>query len=412
MNVISEERPELLKPDLWSFRGEGNVNLVLSYIGGDHWASGMVLRLEKERKSDAEYIPSSFELITYARQTTQRLLGSKYVDSLALLQVKKDFLQDLAEMIQPLRTDHRKQQSLDTTKDVGILMRDHTQFKWPPALDMKFPSELCLELKLKWGFLPKGEVSPVKKQACRFCRMQAFRVARNKDYIPCSFCPLDVFSGDETRMVEAFQDLYRVPHTYMRAFVDGTAVDSCSDAFVTFISKFMRDDNKDSALDRLWTLAAKALKKDGILNLVKLHQSELDSLDIEVLYPLLLRHNVPLVNPNVENWKRIVETYLEKRVPSSSASAEALRQRLYEFCISTTLKDISIFVTMTEKLSDSVQPTDGDGAVGIGDQEYAFKVRVADLDLKSATKVKKYFEQDRDIVNDFVKSKSTRVCIS
>ncbi|TPX49629.1 inositol-pentakisphosphate 2-kinase [Synchytrium endobioticum] len=421
-------RPGLLCPDLWTYRGEGNANIVLSYIGSDHWATGMVLRLEKLRPSHSA--PTSAHIVAYARQTSTALLGDRYVDTIALLHVTQHFLTAISTQIQPLRPSKRNSVMLDTTKSVAILMRDHSLFQLPerviPVLATTCPMELCLELKLKWAFMPtQPAVSAAKKQACRFCRMQYLKRCHTPTYNPCLFCPLDVFSDNEERMVKGFSDLYLERHTYMKAFVNGKLLeDLTSDAFTGHICRFMGIQDSNHAFQQLWTLLSRILKHNGILRSLKYHQKNLDSLDIQVLYPLLIKHNMSeLLGPEESvSWDTVVTRYLDSLKSSNDTAPDSeltsildiheLRQKAYEFCISTTLKDISIFITMAPK-SSFYPPSDADALFPFPTHlgEYYYKIRVADLDIKPFSKFHKYYTQDKEIMDAFIHSGALKTCI-
>ncbi|CAG8643220.1 152_t:CDS:2, partial [Racocetra persica] len=78
-------------------------------------------------------------------------------------------------------------------------------------------------------------------------------------------------------------------------------------------------------------------------------QKTLDELDIEGIYELFLKQQSTLYEPTIEEWQLIMKEH-EQRIKSPGAlnlnmDDAQMRQRIYEFLMSTTLKDCSIIFT-------------------------------------------------------------------
>lgn len=63
-------------------------------------------------------------------------------------------------------------------------------------------------MKPKWGFLPSPasiskESATIKTKHCRFCMQRHLRQSAHLE----SYCPLDLYSGDEVRMKQALEGL-------------------------------------------------------------------------------------------------------------------------------------------------------------------------------------------------------------
>ena len=56
---------------------------------------------------------------------------------------------------------------------------------------------------------------------CNFCLKQFYKVEQGITRTLSGYCPLDLFSGDRTRMVSAIKALMRNPQNNMRVFGDG-----------------------------------------------------------------------------------------------------------------------------------------------------------------------------------------------
>ncbi|KAF2369181.1 Inositol-pentakisphosphate 2-kinase [Trinorchestia longiramus] len=86
------------------------------------------------------------------------------------------------------------------------------------------PITLCVELKPKQGFL-----EPVKDQSmqlCRFCLKQFIKCSKGEGQVHSNYCPLDLFSGNISRMSAAVGQLFAAPQNNLKIFKDGAIVDT------------------------------------------------------------------------------------------------------------------------------------------------------------------------------------------
>ncbi|KAJ2811141.1 hypothetical protein H4S07_002247 [Coemansia furcata] len=396
----SVDLPESIpfEPDEWNYKGEGNENIVFSYRGSNADICGWLLRLSKCDTAASANASAAHRLNdtvrkrsngTYATSVIGPLLGLEYILPQRLVSLKPDFLRRLKEKCEPLRPAHRLDRQIDLQQDVGVLMPN--AFRGKPSGRTR--QSVTVELKPKWGFMPRPEsVSPhnaVKSRVCRYCMHQ---LTKHGSQGVSSFCPLDLYSGDRHRIVRALDSLADSPQNNLRVFVDDhIAIDRHGKISEECVSQW----------EALRDCIADIVVKEPLFARLKQCQRTLDSLDIEGILPLYRRAvesgSLANVQPSISDWLAAVAGFIQRTEQADLTVAEVTdKQAILEFLISTTLKDVSVLITLPE------WPTQGTSLDGISKApDYA--IAVIDSDPKKLTKIPDYFSKDEKIVKNYLK---------
>ncbi|KAJ3287684.1 hypothetical protein HK104_008489 [Borealophlyctis nickersoniae] len=475
-NVVSESHgpaagrsiPELLDPSVWTYKAEGNANLVLSYTGSNPLFHGHVLRLrkedvkasalrEKQRPFTVEYDEA------YHQNVIAPLLGKQYVGDANLLAVTQDFLRSISHAVNPSRPEGRRGKNVDLTEKFAALMTDHTVMHKSAVINssadtcIELPSTLSVELKPKWGFLPAASGDALKLRTCRYCMHQYYKIQHDAAHSVNNFCPLDLYSGDANRMREGFNVLGKNPQNNLKVFLDGVLRDLTEDSTEKLLDAFFSGHGYNGLVALLTTILA----KDPLLATLKMRQQTLDPHDIEKVhrwYQSVIDEGGSIMDPTEEEWVKIVEMYLErmtgtgiqsekldspdppnapsqdvalsprakrKRSPPVVDSTDNIErkskkpkisesddhdlshsmklQRIFEFMISVTLKDLSIMITFSRDANPPTETTintvSASGRVKLDNAGFEYKMRVVDIDPKRVSKIPHYLQQDKDIVS-------------
>ncbi|CAG8768639.1 22270_t:CDS:2, partial [Cetraspora pellucida] len=431
---LTEVIPELYHAILWKYKTEGNANIVLIFVGKNERFFGTVLRLRKTTISNqdanidnADSFESHDFTNLYASSVIGHLLGDEYISKSILLKVPQTFLKALSKAIYPMRPTDRTHKDIDFNQHYGILTLDHTRFISDANLT------LSIELKPKWAFLPSSPFinpeNPEKFQSCRFCMHKYVKKISSK------YCPLDLFSLDEVRLKHAIEGLLFSPNNNLKLFVQGVQIHIEQEDWPTQLYEFFNINKSSTGPPKkyrnvdiktlLIVLLSRIILEEQILfKRLKKLQKTLDELDIEGIYKLFLKLQSNLHEPTIEEWQLIMKEY-ERRIKSPdspdalnlSMDDAQMRQRIYEFLMSTTLKDCSIIFTFQRsffnyetKVPHDISQIFEEQVKFIpfpNDKDFLkYKVNVIDLDPKSVTKIPYYYELDAMIVNNYMKNEN------
>ena len=298
--------------------------------------------------------------------------------------------------------------------------------------------EICIELKPKSSLGPRNTNHPdrydgmaMKQRTCRYCMHQEWKVhTKNipkRRHIDKAYCPMDLFSKDRGRMKKAILALMDDPQNNCKVFLpDGkditpevvastkVSTEATAPSFKS-LTRMERDELVDVIVEGLWESCV----------LDDLHRAhELDKLDIKRIWAL---HELINSNSNWDGSMTAEETFsssinsqidpnicrlLSKIGCTDENNWHDIRKRyrraLEKFLLATTMKDCSILLSIRreQSLPEENKQTDDKWSgmeYQIEDKGRIYRVLISiiDLDIKSESKLSKYYKLDQDIVHHY-----------
>lgn len=411
----------------WCYRGEGNQNLVISYLDDRR-----VLRLTK-LKSDSSGDDGRVRneiLKNFSQNVMKPLLGS-FVPSVDLIFISREVLDELSHRIQRFRPGARKDEFC-TFGRCGLLLPDcafiHNSDE---KLSKTIGPTIAVEIKPKMGFLLPNCVT------CRYSLMQRKKLKDGKIDTRSTYCPIDLFSGCPSRMKRAIKALMENPQNNFRIFKDGnliygeetspaigstmvklfnemqegcwTALDACDTLCELITTALLHEPSADHA-DRSYHAlefcgcngkgnlesSGNGLPTGCVLGRV-LNVQKLDLNGVEKLYPSYEKFR--------EEFKHVLDDkmndclYNNYEVNSTWKQLNCKQQDLLitvrNFLLSATCKDCSIMIAFqrcSERINDVKE-----GSSLIRDQNgtsYEISINILDLDIKPHARIAKYHEDE------------------
>ncbi|KAF5330845.1 hypothetical protein D9619_005472 [Psilocybe cf. subviscida] len=440
------------QPKDWKYVSEGGATIVFSYVGPPNPAfNGTVLRLRKRKVSLGD---QSLEIdlgdepddpsIVYQTKVMSRLIPPEHLPVLQTVHLERGWLQDIAQFHAASRPEDRiRVDTIDLSRKKGVLATDLVGGDW-----------LAVEIKPKWGFLPvphhlSAATKSIKTRTCRFCMHTHLRVQQGHEDVT-TYCPLDLFSGDEQRVVKAIDSLWdawiasKATVNNLKIFARGKFVKPSEASIMLADSETHTAGIDLEALhDAFVTSLKQPLVKTPVLRILSELQRNLDVLDIEGLSELwrLTQTSKPLYHqsfasymgeaseghistpptspigvssqfvefpePNIGDWGEFVDIYttLDKPVlDHANPSPENLRYYVLAYLLSATFKDCSVIVKMD--LLDPTRPQSIDST-----PTPKFNVTIIDLDPKSIEKLRGWEKLDREIAHMYQEASDKKMCV-
>ncbi|GJE89480.1 inositol-pentakisphosphate 2-kinase [Phanerochaete sordida] len=421
-------------PRDWKYISEGGSSIVFSYVGPAHDSfGGTALRLRKALLSSPLDSPSLVippvddpddPAIAFQHGVVARVLPEEYLPRLEAVQVSRAWLEELAVLAETQRpTERRAKDTIDLQRTRAVL-----------ATDLVGGRVVAVEIKPKWGFLPSPThlapgTAPVKTTTCRFCMHAQVRGARDADADPAhAYCPLDLFSGEPDRVRTALCALWDTwvsssgTTNNLRVFVHGhmvrpdatpTSIEALA-AQLGLAGEFTLYTVRDAFVARVLPL----LRETSVLRLLANLQRTLDPLDIEGLALLWSRAyasqepgialqtqspddgapdasplGAGLSDPTIDDWKEFLDVYFAKNAQMDHDHPDAADLKYYcvAYLLSATFKDCSLILRI---------PEDGAGSITL-----------IDLDVKPISRLAKWQQLDKEIVEGYKNAWKPRQCI-
>ncbi|XP_060528227.1 inositol-pentakisphosphate 2-kinase [Cylas formicarius] len=222
-------------PDEWRYRGEGNCNVVLCLP-----KTRKILRIRKSDKPKS-IIGWIFVLISdflfwycgigfkdelrdvnFYSNIMRPLFGQFYTSPANQVVLTPKQIKILNYELRKVRPEYRHHKTLQYGRaaifdDFAVLPMEKFH-----NLHAEFESEtFSVEIKPKQGWRPREEREHPK---CLFCMQQYLKLEKRQIQQVTGYCPEDLFSGDQSRMVKALKHLFEAPQNNFRIFKNGFLV--------------------------------------------------------------------------------------------------------------------------------------------------------------------------------------------
>ena len=134
-----------------------------------------------------------------------------FVDPVTIFKLDWNQLEAIRNLVNPCRPPKRMVK--DIFYPAALVMPDYAFMSEPG----KGPV-LSVEIKPKRGFLHHENL--VHPTLCNFCLKQFFKLNVGNSQSVSQYCPLDLYSGEENRMIRAIHALMASPQNNLRIFKD------------------------------------------------------------------------------------------------------------------------------------------------------------------------------------------------
>ncbi|XP_065845213.1 inositol-pentakisphosphate 2-kinase-like [Oscarella lobularis] len=455
------ERGDLFRSSHWKYRGEGHSSLVLFHVDKPR----VVLRLKK-----IDVVPGTVtsgktreESMEYQRDFMQKvmrpLVGEPYVPVQQTVALPRGFIEKMSVDTEKERPRNRLVKGVKSGTDVALLMPD-VCFLPESSLSSSFIKDervvcqtqleiektdlnrdgdveetpiptFCIEIKPKCGFLP-----PPYNSICKFCLFQRLKVKKGKWPYRSKYCPLDLFSGDVSRIKTALRCLLETPQNNLRIFHNGQCI-FAEDKESSTPSQQLDDLKRvlrpyfpgENPIEGLITVLSQILTEPGSMDSStssppvceqSSHQFSVETPNQTIPCKLLAKllgiqkyddsgspGTFPLYRKLRKECDAPPDDYifwdLNDSPPRLRSSREDMEEtavsvlsQIERYLLAATAKDCSIMIAMRPQTNlRSLQKTV---------IFYDYSLAVVDLDLKGIWRVRKYFEEDQEILESFSNS--------
>ncbi|XP_050440353.1 inositol-pentakisphosphate 2-kinase-like isoform X1 [Adelges cooleyi] len=415
-----------LKEKKWYYKGEGNVNLVLS-IPDDC----VVLRIIKIQHDEINIpiIEAERELLlqtNFYQVVSSVFFHNQYVNVPELMLIENISIREINESVKHFRPKNRLHK-IAGSKLVTVYPDYTLLLPKNAAVDKNYivGSIYCAEIKPKQGWINEFERIGSK---CVYCMNQYLKISQGSIDAISSYCPMDLFSGELMRMEKAVQSLLQTPQNNLKLFKDGEPI--AVNKFGSIINIAFKNNND------FCTLIVLALVKE-LKNNVKhrytivTQPEDLNKLPTTVVEKSINNITFPGKSCNLssinflpqncvlsyilsmqklqstsfssifteykQKLKELSDYYYIERLLSSITTCDKLCLDSFEsYLIATTARDCSIYVTFC-KVNPLME--DNEYVININDEFYLINVRVGDLDPKPLSCIQKHYKRNVNVLN-------------
>ncbi|ULU07582.1 hypothetical protein L3Y34_018946 [Caenorhabditis briggsae] len=352
------------------FRGEGRANFVIS---ARHRLTGVriVWRFAKARKSGLLTVKARSELVnSYMERIVAPFFDEQYLVGMNIR------VHGTTILTNPKRL-------------TSLQMLDATQL--PTTIsDESHSSTITVEIKPKQGFFQHHP--NVNVAHCNNCILQIEKSCGHSHFSEMyDFCPMDLFSGNYSRMHKAIHSLFLVPHRNLRIFIDGNQVHSDEKPLEEAVfseTLFPRNEATSEDLISALCLALSGnqskkkfrLRNSSVLGQI-LRAQKVDEIGIvqaHAIYDRMDHHTKTALLDKSSLTRAGLEAILERK----SSENEHLLQQLRRYFLAATMKDCSIMISL--RLIQSCPSPRRDIIRLPNGRVFAFTIKIVDLDPKTA----------------------------
>ncbi|PWA02305.1 hypothetical protein BB558_001563 [Smittium angustum] len=345
--------------------------------------------------SDEKQYPEEYH------ELLRELIGPQYAFPLIRKSVEKEFLQEVYEKISSQRPKHR------VVSDPNLFYGEHAFITLDASYSDSIEDYYTIEFKPKCGFVPTSEYISkdklVKKKVCRFCLYKNTRFPAKESKDLYEYCPLQLYSSDVNMIRKGVEKLFGIEKPIFKCFKNG-------------ISYMPIESIKNELIEKTTIV----IQQTKLLKKLVFLQRSLDSLDIEGVKRLADENQIDCskgLEMGIDVYKQTISTFID-RMSQGKQESEDFTQVINEFYLSTSLKDVSIMITISKsKCEDSIDLRKGDYYKfdsnmpdweeyidEKGDSFYARIVSI-DLDTKHHKSIDEYYNKDSKIVDGYVKKR-------
>ncbi|BET02494.1 Inositol-pentakisphosphate 2-kinase [Nesidiocoris tenuis] len=451
-----------LKDFAWRYRGEGNANLVLSLP-----YEKLILRMQKcdygailDPGTVQEWEVKLKKSVAFYRKIMVPLLGTEFILPPDLARISDDEISDIDRTLVKVRPSFRLAKGLrlglvTVQPDYTLLpprksYKNHRAYGASQNEQRSEPSTFCVEIKPKQGWVPLKDRQHPK---CTFCLKQYLKILKKRTNCHSRYCPLDLFSGDRSRMHRALEGLIETPQNNLKIFHNGDllfgeGVDTeLSDVFDLFFDN--RDCSKvKSNIEKWCHLMLDALTKefnggnvsspsdffeeisdimhdddDGrtdsnfdathLQQLIENSEKPCDWSSVPLPKTSILQRVLAVQKLQKSDFQSVYNLYKKQSelrenysyVDELFSSNKSTLDDVQRYLLSATAKDCSIFIALqkTENGANEKSPyflKDDDGVT------YRLNIGISDIDPKPLSCIGKHHARDEEILSAVASSVS------